>query len=321
MEAMEIESVHVDSEELTSADLYHACESNNIEQVMRYIESANINDIINKKLHPSGSTALHIAARKGHNEIVKLLLKNNAFRSTTNNYGLTPIEEARTEETRDLFRRINTRHSFMGNLDDAVIEWVTADSDLVKKILDEQEVLITPFAAFNVTNVKRHDSSTNSSVLVEIELEEYEYELDLPRAFYDTLALKLPQGVIKDEDQLGRKINNDYSIVCYGIHVSLSTISTLPDVIYIDDDDECKCIAQINLINNKKVCLMITLNFSEYVIPLIHEQQHIQFIYIYQDYQDKFEKNQKWMKSYRKIRGLFIIKDDLITALNKDIEP
>ncbi|CAF1293480.1 unnamed protein product [Didymodactylos carnosus] len=532
MEAMEIESVHVDSEELTSADLYHACESNNIEQVMRYIESANINDIINKKLHPSGSTALHIAARKGHNEIVKLLLKNNAFRSTTNNYGLTPIEEARTEETRDLFRRINTRHSFMGNLDDAVIEWVTADSDLVKECnhfrngtdslkrydylatrellveiisyyikdylvqseglldteikeieynftealhqrdiihylikaytsstanfynilnkhlakywmdyfdekinfrpnyrlisclknivallihhpdfinhhfigttyrrmlmtendlakyqtgsqimnltflstskripvaeffagegqqnsfwktsdrthiqipvvcqykikntrtavdidsmwisLDEQEVLITPFAAFNVTNVKRHDSSTNSSVLVEIELEEYEYELDLPRTFYDTLALKLPQGVIKDEDQLGRKINNDYSIVCYGVHVSLSTISTLPDVIYIDDDDECKCIAQINLINNKKVCLMITLNFSEYVIPLIHEQQHIQFIYIYQDYQDKFEKNQKWMKSYRKIRSLFIIKDDLITALNKDIEP
>ncbi|CAF0933380.1 unnamed protein product, partial [Didymodactylos carnosus] len=61
MEAMEIESVHVDSEELTSTNLYHACENNNIEQVMRYIESANINDIINEKCHPSGSTALHIA--------------------------------------------------------------------------------------------------------------------------------------------------------------------------------------------------------------------------------------------------------------------
>ncbi|CAF0978978.1 unnamed protein product [Didymodactylos carnosus] len=148
-----------------------------------------------------------------------------------------------------------------------------------------------------------------------MELEEYgEYELGLPRAFYDTLALKLQQGVIKDEDQLGRKINNDYSIICCGVHVSLSTISTLPDVIYIDDDDGCKYIAQINLNNNKKVCLMITLNFSEYVIPLITEQQHIQFIYIYQDDQDKFEKKQKWMESYREIRGLFIIKDDLITA-------
>ncbi|CAF1494692.1 unnamed protein product, partial [Didymodactylos carnosus] len=134
MEAMEIESVHVDSEELTSADLYHACENNNIEQVMRYIESENINNIINEKLHPSGSTALHIASHKGHNEIVKLLLKNGAFRSTTNKYGLTPFEEARTEETKDLFRRINTRHSFIGNPDDAdYIEWVIADTDLVKE--------------------------------------------------------------------------------------------------------------------------------------------------------------------------------------------
>ncbi|CAF1499162.1 unnamed protein product, partial [Didymodactylos carnosus] len=132
---MEIESIHVDSEELISANLYHACENNNIEQVMRCIESANINDTINKKVHRSGSTALHIAAHKGRNEIVKLLLKNNAFRPTTNRYGLTPFEEALTEETRGLFRRINTRHSFIGNLDDADIEWVIADPnpELVKE--------------------------------------------------------------------------------------------------------------------------------------------------------------------------------------------
>ncbi|CAF1422781.1 unnamed protein product [Didymodactylos carnosus] len=48
------------------------------------------------------------------------------------------------------------------------------DIESMSSILDEQEVLITPFATFNVTNVKRHDPTTNPSVSVEIELEEYE---------------------------------------------------------------------------------------------------------------------------------------------------
>ncbi|CAF0971836.1 unnamed protein product [Didymodactylos carnosus] len=145
---------------MTSANLYHACENNNIEQVMRYIESANINDIINEKCHPSGSTALHIAAHKGHNEIVKLLLKNGAFRSTTNKYGLTPFEEARTEETKDLFRRINTRHSFIGNLDDAdYIEWVIADADLVKECDHFKN---------GTDSLKRYDYLATRELLVEI---------------------------------------------------------------------------------------------------------------------------------------------------------
>ncbi|CAF0920605.1 unnamed protein product [Didymodactylos carnosus] len=53
------------------------------------------------------------------------------------------------------------------------------DIELMSNILDEQEVLITPFATFNVTNVKRHDPTTNPSVLVEIELEEYESVCEL----------------------------------------------------------------------------------------------------------------------------------------------
>ncbi|CAF0723676.1 unnamed protein product [Didymodactylos carnosus] len=160
MEAIEIESVHVDSEESTSANLYHACENNNIKQVMRYIKSENINNIINEKLHPSGSTALHIAAHKGHTEIVKLLLKNGAFRSTTNKYGLTPFEEARTEETKDLFRRINTRHSFIGNLDDAdYIEWVIADTDLVKECDHFRN---------GTDSLKRYDYLATRELLVEI---------------------------------------------------------------------------------------------------------------------------------------------------------
>ncbi|CAF0985948.1 unnamed protein product, partial [Didymodactylos carnosus] len=155
-----MKAVDIDSEELTSADLYHACENNNIEDVMRYIKSANINNIINENLHPSGSTALHIASHKGHNDIVKLLLKNGAFRSVTNKYGLTPFEEARTEATKDCFRQINTAHSFTGNRDDAdYIKWVRASADLVK----ERDHFRTV-----TDSLKRYDHFATRDLLVEI---------------------------------------------------------------------------------------------------------------------------------------------------------
>ncbi|CAF1046140.1 unnamed protein product [Didymodactylos carnosus] len=186
VEAMEIEPVHVDSEELTSANLYHACENNNIGQVMRYTESENINNIINEKLHLSGSTALHIAAHKGHNEIVKLLLKNGAFRSITNKYGLTPFEEARTEETKDLFRRINTRHSFIGNPDDAdYIEWVIADPDLVKErdhfrngtdSLKRYDYLATRELLVEIINYYIKEYLVQSEGLSAVQIKEIEYD-------------------------------------------------------------------------------------------------------------------------------------------------
>ncbi|CAF0797935.1 unnamed protein product [Adineta steineri] len=117
----------------TAEDLYKSCKENDINKVQEYLQNINIK-ILNEHVR-NKSTALHIASYNGHNEIVQLLLKAGASRTTRNwPYDLTAYEEARTKSTKDLFRM---------NLDDneqdrifstaVYIEWMTTSRNPHKK--------------------------------------------------------------------------------------------------------------------------------------------------------------------------------------------
>ncbi|XP_022238619.1 ankyrin repeat and zinc finger domain-containing protein 1-like isoform X2 [Limulus polyphemus] len=65
--------------------------------------------ILNEPISDTGSTLLHVAAKEGQREIVRLLMENGADPSTKDKYGKTPYLMAKDKETRNEFRR------FMGN--------------------------------------------------------------------------------------------------------------------------------------------------------------------------------------------------------------
>ena len=52
------------------------------------------------------STALHAASYNGHAAVVKRLLEVGADLHTHNRFGLTPEQEASTEEIKDLFEQV-----------------------------------------------------------------------------------------------------------------------------------------------------------------------------------------------------------------------
>jgi hypothetical protein len=70
-------------------------------------------DEINR-LEPNGSTALHAASYRGHAKIVELLLQAGAWRSIKNLYQLKPVQEAKTEEIKQLFQRRDISNRFLG---------------------------------------------------------------------------------------------------------------------------------------------------------------------------------------------------------------
>ncbi|CAF1189865.1 unnamed protein product [Didymodactylos carnosus] len=101
------------------SDLYRACRSNAIDKVYEYLKTASVDEI--NQIQSNGSTALHIASYHGHNEIVKLLLEKGASPSIRNQiYGLTAFDEARTNQTEDLFSP-NSR--FSDQLHSDLFDW------------------------------------------------------------------------------------------------------------------------------------------------------------------------------------------------------
>jgi ankyrin repeat protein len=88
------------------SDFYLACRDGDIEIVKNLLPSMSIERI--NWFEPNGSTALHAASYHGHTEIVRILLVSDACRSLRNlRYNLTPYEEARNDDIRRLFSRIN----------------------------------------------------------------------------------------------------------------------------------------------------------------------------------------------------------------------
>ncbi|CAF1212245.1 unnamed protein product [Didymodactylos carnosus] len=108
--------------ETQRSDLYKACKNNKINRVRKILQTASISTI--NRIEENGATALHVATYHGHNEIVKLLLDSGASTSIRHKIRkLTAYEEAKTQETQDLFKRRNDRSRFIGNLTSDVIEW------------------------------------------------------------------------------------------------------------------------------------------------------------------------------------------------------
>ncbi|CAF1114349.1 unnamed protein product [Rotaria sordida] len=72
------------------------------------------------KLEPNGSTALHVAAYRGHEEIVQLLLQKDACYTTVNKYNCTPLDEAKTDRIKQMIRRRMNKTRFISES----IEWI-----------------------------------------------------------------------------------------------------------------------------------------------------------------------------------------------------
>ncbi|CAF1335083.1 unnamed protein product [Didymodactylos carnosus] len=86
-----------------------------INKVKQHLKSMTLDDI--NRLESNGSTALHAACYYGHYNIVQLLLDYGASRTITNKHKCLPYEEAKINETKQLFVRPNGWDRFVGGTD------------------------------------------------------------------------------------------------------------------------------------------------------------------------------------------------------------
>ncbi|CAF4504299.1 unnamed protein product, partial [Rotaria sp. Silwood2] len=104
--------------EKNTSPFYNACRNNNIDLVKKYLQKMSLDEI--NKLEPNDSTALHVAAYLGHEEIVELLLQKGACYTTVNRYNCTPLDEAKTDKIKQMIRRRMNKTRFISES----IEWV-----------------------------------------------------------------------------------------------------------------------------------------------------------------------------------------------------
>ncbi|CAF4613112.1 unnamed protein product, partial [Rotaria sp. Silwood2] len=62
--------------------LYEACRDGNEEQVRSLLPQYSHADLNRQEFSDGGNTCLHVAAANGHDNIVKLLLKQGCYRSS-----------------------------------------------------------------------------------------------------------------------------------------------------------------------------------------------------------------------------------------------
>ncbi|CAF1335327.1 unnamed protein product [Adineta steineri] len=77
------------------------------------------------RIEPNGSTAFHVAAYRGHEKIVELLLRKGASYSTVNRYNATPLDEAKTDKIKQLIRRRMNKTRFVSDS----LEWIISTND------------------------------------------------------------------------------------------------------------------------------------------------------------------------------------------------
>ncbi|KKP29647.1 MAG: Ankyrin repeat domain protein [candidate division TM6 bacterium GW2011_GWF2_30_66] len=82
-------SLSITTSSFTAKNIYEAIESDNIQEVTKFIKDANISD-------NNGKTPLHVAAGKANINIIKLLIQNRTTESLnkTDKNGLTPLHYA-----------------------------------------------------------------------------------------------------------------------------------------------------------------------------------------------------------------------------------
>ena len=91
--------------------------------VEKYLETMPLEEV--NRLEPNGSTALHVAAYRGHEKIVELLLQKGACYSTVNKYEATPLDEAKTDRIKQLIRRRMNKNRFVSDS----LEWIISTND------------------------------------------------------------------------------------------------------------------------------------------------------------------------------------------------
>ena len=82
--------------------LWIMAEVGNTDEVSRLLKQGA--DIHAKKMNKSGKTALHFASKKGHIEMVRLLIDKGADTNTRDKYGLTPLHLASMEGHTEIVR-------------------------------------------------------------------------------------------------------------------------------------------------------------------------------------------------------------------------
>ncbi|CAF1496566.1 unnamed protein product [Rotaria sp. Silwood1] len=110
---------------------YFSCRNNDIDSVTSLLSTLTLGEI--NQIEPNGSTALHAAAYYGNKEVVKLLLSKGAQRMIKNVHGCTPYDEAKTEDIKKLFQRMEraeaeSRSRFAG-VKGPSYEWIFVKSD------------------------------------------------------------------------------------------------------------------------------------------------------------------------------------------------
>ncbi|CAF4260539.1 unnamed protein product, partial [Adineta steineri] len=119
------------------SDLYLLCEKGETEKVRKILEGSTrktIDDLV--KLEPNGSTALHIATKKGHVDIVRLLLEHRCSRTILNCYGKEAYKYAATPEMQKLFIRSETSDYFHNSETDKSVAHCFPDDKENKPLLE-----------------------------------------------------------------------------------------------------------------------------------------------------------------------------------------
>ncbi len=106
-----------------TSPFYNACRNNDIELVKHYLETMSVEEI--NQMEPNGSTALHVAAYRGYEKIVELLLMKGASYSTVNKYNNTPFDEAKTDKIKQMIRRRMNMTRFVSDS----VEWIISTND------------------------------------------------------------------------------------------------------------------------------------------------------------------------------------------------
>ena len=107
------------------------------------------------------------------------------------------------------------------------------------------------------------------------------------------------------------------------VHLKINTTLIAIDPKYSIEsfDDECTCTYKILSITDTRVYLVVSKSVSNYVVPLIHESECVEQIYIYceQDITES-EDDLLWQKQFSKIKGFWTDYNSLVSAINADIQ-
>ena len=114
---------------------YMACRNNDVRKVKKLLKTLSGDDI--DRMEPVGSTALHVAAYRGHKEIVSLLLKQGANRAILNKYGCLPFDEATDPNVKEIFFRVQSSNRLVSR--EGFIEWERMDGRALHSAIEERE--------------------------------------------------------------------------------------------------------------------------------------------------------------------------------------